>query len=228
MRPPLELLRELRDQGRQSGPSTTSLATAPAVDLHSTAIGEAHEADGRFGEVAETRKPHPADPLLRPVPQTARSPRARERDANDNYTAWTRGEWDEFERLAAGFEDAGKSNDEAVALARQRVAEGRAERARKGEAPSPPDPAYAVRPRDGAPTPSIDDDWRASKRLAREGFARTGIHPSAQDLDGATRLELDRLDHDRRLEAVYAGRLAAILGTDGRAVVLRRETEGSA
>jgi len=54
------------------------------------------------------------------------SPRASEGDTEDNYTAWTRGEWDEFERLAADLEDAGRPPDEAVALARQRVREARA------------------------------------------------------------------------------------------------------
>jgi hypothetical protein len=78
-----------------------------------------------------------------------------------------------------------------------------------------------------APIDQLDDDWRACKVRAQEGFRRAGTR-SAWGLDGATALELDLLDRRRILEAVYAGRLVAILGTDGRAVVFQRETGGSA
>jgi hypothetical protein len=64
---------------------------------------------------------------LRQLVRAAAQPEAREpRPEPADYTAWTRGDWDEFERLAAGFEDAGKSKDEAVALSRQRIGEARA------------------------------------------------------------------------------------------------------
>jgi hypothetical protein len=73
----------------------------------------------------------------------------------------------------------------------------------------------------------LDEDWRACKARAQEGYARGGVRP-AWGLDGAARLELDLLDRQRILAAVYSGRLLAILGSDGRAVVFRRETGGSA
>jgi hypothetical protein len=84
------------------------------------------------------------------------------------------------------------------------------------------------KPRPRAPIDELDVDWRACKALAREGYARAGTRPPVWGLDGATALELDLLDHRRILEAVYAGRLVAILGTDGRAVVFRHDTGGSA
>jgi hypothetical protein len=78
-----------------------------------------------------------------------------------------------------------------------------------------------------APIDQLDEDWRACKQRAREGYAQAGVQP-AWGLDGATRLELEILEGRRLLEAVYAGRLAAILGSDGRAVVFRRESAGNA
>jgi hypothetical protein len=79
-----------------------------------------------------------------------------------------------------------------------------------------------------APIDELNEDWRTCKAHARERFARARTRPPAWGLDGATALELDLLDRRRILEAVYAGRLVAILGTDGRAIVFRRETGGSA
>jgi hypothetical protein len=59
--------------------------------------------------------------------RAAAQPEAREpRPEPADYTAWTRGDWDEFERLAGEYEAEGRSKDEDVALARQRVAEARA------------------------------------------------------------------------------------------------------
>jgi hypothetical protein len=78
-----------------------------------------------------------------------------------------------------------------------------------------------------APIDELDEDWRACKQRAREGYARAGVQP-AWGLDGTARLELELLDGRRLLDAVYSGRLAAILGSDGRAVVFRRESAGNA
>ncbi|HTF32581.1 MAG TPA: hypothetical protein VK714_02640 [Myxococcota bacterium] len=85
-----------------------------------------------------------------------------------------------------------------------------------------------VKAKPRAPIDELDEDWRTCKVRAREGYARAGTRPPVWGLDGATALELDLLDRRRILEAVYAGRLVAILGTDGRAVVFRHETGGSA
>jgi hypothetical protein len=67
---------------------------------------------------------------LRELVQAAASPpevrEPRHAEPAEDYTAWTRGDWDEFERLAGDFEDQGMSKEEAVALARQRVARARA------------------------------------------------------------------------------------------------------
>jgi hypothetical protein len=87
---------------------------------------------------------------LRELVRAAAPPEA----AVDNWLRWARGEWDSFERLAGDFEDQGMPKDEAVALARQRVAAAHAERVRNGKPTPPPDPAFAVRPWDGAPAPS--------------------------------------------------------------------------
>ncbi len=57
---------------------------------------------------------------------------------------------------------------------------------------------------------------------------RLTLHPGPARLSSAAGATFDLLDRRRLLESVYRGDLLAVLGTDGGAVVFRRETEGSA
>jgi len=81
----------------------------------------------------------------------------------------------------------------------------------------------------GSPAAAMERAWRRAVARAREGFGRAAREPAASDLEGASALELaadpqapvpeadrTRAEARRLLPAIYAGRLVARLGPDGR------------